>query len=534
MAAVLGADEEVPDLPIDMDNLLKIISTCSFATACAACAALASVLRSDETSRDKLPDLGELYAGLGNLYRCASAGGGLGLGDVPDGRRGECSEIGLLDGASDVVLLTLVNIDGAIAAVHESGLWRFLWDFLPRLAVCSAAGGARGANEPPGLISPTGLSRILAVVHICIEQSPRLYLSTVCEREHALGCLVGLLDDAHLTRSARWRPDPSLSAATLVVAVCNIFQVIFAADLGDALYERALRQIEESGLARTLVACLRGGHLGPEDADVAFGVMCPLALESADCMDQFVTGASGEDLARAFDAALDEAAVGPDAVLDTLALLAQIARSSGRHRPFLEGLGLLPRMAGLIGSGETDVRARACSTLGNLFKASSSLALAFCSGPGPGDITSLLADGESEVRKFAAFALGNAALQHEKVCQHFAPGISSLVELLGDGCEKTRANAAAAIGNMARRGGASLHGGFVASGAPASLLEVATHRKTPVTVQQSALYALSTMCKDGGLLICLRDLNAGTRLSALAVSDPSSLKHIKRTLARLG
>jgi hypothetical protein len=56
-------------------------------------------------------------------------------------------------------------------------------------------------------------------------------------------------------------------------------------------------------------------------------------------------------------------------------------------------------------------------------------------------------------RKFACFAIGNAAFHNPSLYGALCPAVAPLVELLSDDEEKTRANAAGALGNLVRNSG---------------------------------------------------------------------------------
>jgi fused-like protein len=56
-------------------------------------------------------------------------------------------------------------------------------------------------------------------------------------------------------------------------------------------------------------------------------------------------------------------------------------------------------------------------------------------------------------RKFACFAIGNAAFHNPSLYDALRPAVAPLVELLSDDEEKTRANAAGALGNLVRNSG---------------------------------------------------------------------------------
>ena len=61
-------------------------------------------------------------------------------------------------------------------------------------------------------------------------------------------------------------------------------------------------------------------------------------------------------------------------------------------------------------------------------------------------------DADASTRKFACFALGNAAFHSDSLYDRLASGIQPIVALLADGNPKTRLNAVGALGNMVRSG----------------------------------------------------------------------------------
>ena len=98
------------------------------------------------------------------------------------------------------------------------------------------------------------------------------------------------------------------------------------------------------------------------------------------------------------------------------------------------------------------MRVKACNLLGNLCKHSAefyeSLLLAE-----PSLLPSLAmrcADDDAATRKFACFAVGNAAFHDDRLYGELRPCVALLVACLSDGDEKTRANAAGALGNLVR------------------------------------------------------------------------------------
>jgi hypothetical protein len=62
-------------------------------------------------------------------------------------------------------------------------------------------------------------------------------------------------------------------------------------------------------------------------------------------------------------------------------------------------------------------------------------------------------DNDSSTRKFACFAVGNAAFHNPNLYRALSNSVEALKTCLSDNDDKTRANAAGALGNLARNGG---------------------------------------------------------------------------------
>lgn len=95
-------------------------------------------------------------------------------------------------------------------------------------------------------------------------------------------------------------------------------------------------------------------------------------------------------------------------------------------------------------------------------------------------------DQDSATRKFASFALGNAAFHNDKLYEVLKPSISLIIALLDDKDEKTRANASGALGNFARNSGA-LIGELMNNDTIKALFAVATSPPSAPSSKDSSL-----------------------------------------------
>lgn len=171
-----------------------------------------------------------------------------------------------------------------------------------------------------------------------------------------------------------------------------------------------------------------------------------------------------------------------EALVCSLQLASHLARHSDDHHELLETvLGPL-KLAGILFYGGSTSRAKACNFVGNRcrhssrFYATLGLPLQLSQIPGIIDpaagaagrqsdallegelpglasiIVDCCSDSDPATRKFACFAIGNAAFHNASLYSLLAPSIPVLKQALTDSDDKTRANAAGALGNLARNG----------------------------------------------------------------------------------
>lgn len=209
------------------------------------------------------------------------------------------------------------------------------------------------------------------------------------------------------------------------------------------------------------------------------GLLARLSLGSPNFLRQL--GSCG-GLSRSSAATLLHTQSSAPSLTNALLIYCQIARM-GDARPTpnsdetngwketLAGAGLISQLAPLLRHVDAGVRAKACCLLGNLCRLSSS----FYEPARREGLLPLLshccADADPSVRKFAAFAAGNAGFHSRRLYAALEPAIPSLVSSLASDDAKTRANAAGALGNLARNGPELAHS-LCAAGAPAALLRL--------------------------------------------------------------
>lgn len=131
----------------------------------------------------------------------------------------------------------------------------------------------------------------------------------------------------------------------------------------------------------------------------------------------------------------------------------QAARTSEAHYKALHSENLYLVVWHLMRHSEGSVRAKACNLIGNLCRHSAffykTLVTALLPDATPpatllARLVALCADPDPSTRKFACFAVGNAAFHSAVLYPHLVDAVPLLVGALHDADEKTRANAAGA------------------------------------------------------------------------------------------
>ncbi|KAK9272765.1 hypothetical protein L1049_003142 [Liquidambar formosana] len=194
-----------------------------------------------------------------------------------------------------------------------------------------------------------------------------------------------------------------------------------------------------------------------------------------------------------------------DVTLDVLMIISDLARMDKGFYEYINGAGLLDSLKDFLTHEDPNVRAKACSAIGNMCRHSSY----FYSLLARHQIISLLvdrcSDPDKRTRKFACFAIGNAAYYNDMLYEELRRSIPQLANLLHSAEEdKTKANAAGALSNLVRNSN-KLCEDIVSKGAMKALLKLVADcsvialnpcrrdavNESPLKI---ALFALAKMC----------------------------------------
>jgi fused-like protein len=226
-------------------------------------------------------------------------------------------------------------------------------------------------------------------------------------------------------------------------------------------------------------------------------------------------------------------------LVDTLQMLSQVARASkDNYAPIAAQCGtteaddyLFEALAGLLKHSEASVRAKAANLVGNLARHSAQFypQLRRCNVLAP--LLDCCRDQHHATRKFACFAVGNAAFHSDTLyVPELRVGIPALVALLGDNDEKTRANAAGALGNLARNSDACVDA-LCAARAPETLVAMVIDPSSQQQPRKIALFSLGNLCNFAPCRQALRTLQCVGALQKLSQTETDS--HVQKWLARI-
>ncbi|WJX17387.1 non-specific serine/threonine protein kinase [Trifolium repens] len=194
-----------------------------------------------------------------------------------------------------------------------------------------------------------------------------------------------------------------------------------------------------------------------------------------------------------------------EVMLDALMIISDLARMDKGFYEYIKGASILEFLKKFLSHDDPNVRAKACSALGNMCRHSAQ----FYSSLARYQIISILidrcSDPDKRTRKFACFAIGNAAYHNDVLYEELRSSIPHLAKLLQVAEEdKTKANAAGALSNLVRNSD-RLCGDIVSKGAVQSLLELISdyavsalnpsrNDSTNESPLKIALFSLAKMC----------------------------------------
>lgn len=140
----------------------------------------------------------------------------------------------------------------------------------------------------------------------------------------------------------------------------------------------------------------------------------------------------------------------PALQLELISIVCQFCRLGKVYYEAVHELEIYPYLKKCMQHSEPSIRAKTHNLLGHMCRHNAFFYEHLLKHGLLSDCIVGCSDADPATRRFACFALGNAAFHNDKLYHVFKPAIKSVVQLLRDPDERTRANAAGALGNFAR------------------------------------------------------------------------------------
>lgn len=222
---------------------------------------------------------------------------------------------------------------------------------------------------------------------------------------------------------------------------------------------------------------------------------------------------------------------------DILAVICQFCRISKTYYKNVHDLDLYAGLKKGISHQEAAIRAKTCNLIGHMCRHSDFFYEYLLRNELIPACITCCSDSDPATRKFACFALGNAAFHNDKLYPALRAAIPAVVGLLRDKDEKTRTNACGALGNFARNS-PTLLPDLLQQQAVEALFSVAV-RDPSMNAQRVALFSLGNLCgyKECKDLVLASDsmVTAVKKVgkSLETITDKTYFKYAKRFLQRL-
>lgn len=422
-----------------------------------------------------------------------------------------------------------------LSVFEHDRVWEVFDDML-------ATGGA-------DLLSPWGLFCFLKLLRIVREMQCNAAQMEVAVNDHVLLHLVNLLELKHIEYLFQW-PEVvgggSNAVKALVHATVKVLGIPFAHSVSEEILVDTQEILYDAKCVQKLLGVLRFVfstkelHLEASVLELPISFLSRLVTSSTHFGAQFV---EADGMLVVKECGMLRDGCSPSLIIDTLLIVSQLARSSQGNYECIQRADILPELYALMQHSEAMVRAKALNCIGNLCR-HSTLFYQYFRVPLAGRSTSTiltgmvrgLSDPDSYVRRFACFAVGNAAFHNGELYDALRPAIPLLVQNLHDDEEKTRSNAGGALGNLVRNSD-KLCRDLCAHDVPWELLELAVADPSTAS-RRIVLFSLGNFCVYRQCYDFLLEAEPDfvgelERLYDEVVADEISRRNIRRILAKI-
>ncbi|CAN6208320.1 unnamed protein product [Urochloa humidicola] len=339
--------------------------------------------------------------------------------------------------------------------------------------------GKDGSVSRSGL-SPLGVVWTLSALSQCL---PGGIFREILYRREQLKLLTDLLSDVHLKALAAWTGlgGGKRGVRELINSVVDVLAFPFVAVQSSPNMPSASASINSGFL---LNVASPGGRIGSENKEMLKTIeqnmpqyiQALLEVGIPGCMLRCLDYVDMEDLARPLAivakmagyrplalqllkeglldprrvAGLLKGPIAKETLLDFLMIVSDLARMSKDFYVPIDKAGLVGFLKHLSNE-DPDIRAKACSAIGNMCRHSSYFYGPLAASKVIQLVVDRCSDPDKRTRKFACFAVGNAAYHNDMLYEELRHSIPQLTALLlGPEEDKTKGNAAGALSNLVR------------------------------------------------------------------------------------
>ncbi|KAJ0692028.1 putative non-specific serine/threonine protein kinase [Helianthus annuus] len=233
-----------------------------------------------------------------------------------------------------------------------------------------------------------------------------------------------------------------LSPVGVVWTVSSLYQCLPG---GSSTFLQVLLKPEHEGIPASIIQCLK--HVDLKDAARPVAFLAKMTGHGPLVVQLLGKGLLNPNTMRRL---LDNSSP-REVKLDVLMIVSDVARMHKDFYEHIKGADILEHLKGFLTHEDPNIRAKACSALGNMCRHNSY----FYSLLAKHNIVNLLvdrcSDGDKRTRKFACFAIGNAAYHNDLFYEELRRCIPQLANLLlSEEEDKTKANASSALSNLVR------------------------------------------------------------------------------------
>ncbi|CAL1543188.1 unnamed protein product [Lymnaea stagnalis] len=446
-------------------------------------------------------------------------------------------EYGVLDGLLMLLNELLSGTDSPVASLYiESGIWGAMWHRIAQgtqvisldteMPVHDIEGKIELVEESQkfitpewSLISPQGLMASLQMAVSVFTKETYQCLPNLATSDSILMLTLvhflhpSLLEEVH----SHFKTDGPQLVEDIILAVTQMGCFPFAVDITEELLAEIQHCLYTSKLLpRLLAACVK--YLSGPSLETSIGLISRLVIGNVIFVDQFAT-AVRTCKAVPFLQKCMESRSPLSVICDTMSLCSHLVRTSPEHLDLVRNIfrgpdGEFGLLSGFLLHSTAAIKSRTCSLLGNIMRHNGQMYTTLKQKDKIlAGLLACLQDSDSNVRKCAAYAVGNACYHSGELYSKLKPALPHLVDLLHDPITKTRANAASASGNLGMHS-AVLCPDIKRCKLVAHLLETACH-DAQSSVQISAMLALRSLCQQEELHKDLLALHGVEKLTPL-------------------